>query len=50
MASVEHDEEEEDREMEKILQAEGGEGGEAAQTEAVGPVTRDQGVASRRKY
>ena len=42
MASVEHDEEEEDREVEKILQAEGGEGGEAAQTEDVGPVARDK--------
>ena len=39
MASVEH---EEHQEVEQILQTEGGKGGEAAQTEAVGPVTRDQ--------
>ena len=39
MASVEH---EEHQEVEQILQAEGGKDGEAAQTEAVGPVTWDQ--------
>ena len=42
MASVEHDEEKEDRKLEKILWAEGVERGEAAQTEAVRPVSRDK--------